>query len=1130
MISKRNKTRITGIGGKTRTEGTIDITLELGAQSWVQTFHVLPHGSGAPDTPIIGLSFLEPLGAIVNLTKGTLSLTVNGQDVHIPFEKDSRGVTLRVPRRCQYKCEVPTSELTERVVLPTMLAPQVLLARSVVTPKNGMVTVLIANATDQDVEINDFVLDTEPLSDYEIVTKRGSVRWKTLQKRLKLSHLTPTEKALIEPLCKKYRDIFFMEGDRLTTTPIAKQHIRVKPGTEPVYKKPFRNPVHQKCLIQEHIAKLRQQRVVEPCISPWNSPLVLVPKKNPGPDGKRQYRVCIDYRGLNAVIEQDRFPLPNIQDLLDQLSQARYFTCMDLSQGYFQVELDAKSRPLTAFIGPDGEHLQMTRMPMGLSTSPAAFSRIMCMALTGLRGVACLVYLDDLIVYSQSFSEHLRNLADVFQRLREANLKIHPDKTHFLQKSVVFLGYKVSEKGIQVDPTKFEAIRTYPPPTTKKEVQRFYGFANFYRQFIKNFAALAMPLSNLTKKNVPFVWTEECETAFQTLKTELCSKRVLAFPDFTKEFIVYTDASKEAIGAILTNHNERPVHYASRALKDAETRYAVVEQELLAIVFATRIFRPYLLGRHFLVRTDHRALQWLHNMSLTASRLTKWRILLDEFDFTVEHLPGTHNAAADALSRKPLSFHLAEKDREVINALCEILEEADERVLAITRARAKQLQAPAVVGSTKPTAQDWKLRIEPTAKKIRYDPHRQEVYVAPAATTKAIKDMVQQLTTVYKTEALAMTKGDYSNCTEIIKACRSANLTILVLPNILELDNDSDRKLALDEAHILPTAGHAGVTRMYRTLRQRFYWPGMFRAVEKYVSKCEACKMLKKQRPTKVSQILTDTPGEPFERVFMDLVGSIDPSSARQHSYVLTIKDDFSKYVVMVPIKRKTAAIVAETFVKHWVMLFGMPSTIVTDQGSEFAGVMAQILKNLGIEHRKSTAYHHQTVGSLEQTHGGMGAYLRTYAKEKVDWDIWLPHFSFAYNTTVNSATGYTPFELLFGRLCRRPSSLISGEAPTPPADYDEYLVKLKYALHKSYEDVRKRTTRVKENRLKARNVGAKDELALGDRVFLEKGNRKKMDPVRTGPYIITDISAYPNVSITRDGRTKVVHADRLLK
>ena len=218
---------------------------------------------------------------------------------------------------------------------------------------------------------------------------------------------------------------------------------------------------------------MQENDIVEPTVSAWNSPIILVPKKDPDAKGQKQYRVCIDYRGLNAVVEPDRYPLPNIHDLLDKLNNAKYFTCMDLSQGYYQAELEEASRPMTAFVTPDGEHYQMTRMPMGLSTSPAAFMRMMNMALSGLVGAQCLVYIDDLIVFSKTAEDHLTDLAMVFQRLREVNLKINPDKTYFMQESVVFLGFQVSAQGISVDPNKFETIREYPTPRTKKQTERF---------------------------------------------------------------------------------------------------------------------------------------------------------------------------------------------------------------------------------------------------------------------------------------------------------------------------------------------------------------------------------------------------------------------------------------------------------------------------------------------------------------------------------------------------------------------------------------------------------------------------------------------------------------------------------
>lgn len=279
------------------------------------------------------------------------------------------------------------------------------------------------------------------------------------------------------------------------------------------YTKPFRNSYHQRHIAIEHVEKMKEDDIIEPSISAWNSPLLIVPKKSINKDGTRQYRVAIDYRKLNERIEMDKYRLPNIHDLLDQLGSAKIFTCMDLSQGYYQVELEKASRPCTAFIIPDGKHYQMKRLPMGLNVSPSAFSRIMALALAGLTGIMYLVYLNDLVIFSKTAREHERDLEKVFHRLRKVRLQVHPEKSHFFRRTVIFLGYKISENSVETDPEKCEKIRNFPRPRTKKELQQFLGLANFYRQFDKNFAELATPLTALTRKRVKYIWSTNARMA-----------------------------------------------------------------------------------------------------------------------------------------------------------------------------------------------------------------------------------------------------------------------------------------------------------------------------------------------------------------------------------------------------------------------------------------------------------------------------------------------------------------------------------------------------------------------------------------------------------------------------------------
>lgn len=321
----------------------------------------------------------------------------------------------------------------------------------------------------------------------------------------------------------------------------------------------------------------------------------------------------------------------------------------------------------------------MTRMPMGLKTSPSSFSRMITLAMSGLTYEKCFVYLDDIVIFGRSLEIHNRNLIQVFERLQKVNLKLNPLKCEFLKKEVLYLGHVVSAEGILPDPEKIKAIQEYPVPRNEKEVKSFVALANYYRKFIPNFAEKAFHLNKLGRKDVKFKWDDNCQRSFQELKNAIITPPVLQYPDFSEEneFILHTDASGYAIGAVLSNSNGKPVAYASRSLNKAESNYATIEKELLAIVWATKHFRPYLYGRHFKVKTDHKPLIYLFNMKDPSSRLLKFRLALEEYDFTVEYIKGKENTAADVLSR--------------IKITSKELKEMNECLYVVTRSMTKRI-------------------------------------------------------------------------------------------------------------------------------------------------------------------------------------------------------------------------------------------------------------------------------------------------------------------------------------------------------------------------------------------------------------------------------------------------------
>ena len=366
---------------------------------------------------------------------------------------------------------------------------------------------------------------------------------------------------------------------------------------------------------------------------------------------------CVDYRRLNAVTKTDVFPLPRVDDSLDQLSNSRYFTTLDLAAGYWQVLVEPKSREKTAFVTHSGL-FEFSVMPFGLKNAPATFQRLMETVLSGLIRHVCLDYLDDIIVTGRTFEEHLANLHSVFLRLRDARLKLKPRKCFLAMKEVEYLGFRVSGEGIIADPKKIEAVQNYPTPADVKQVRSFLGLASYYRRFIPNFSVIARPLYALTKKDAVFVWCDFCEEAFAQLKALLTQAPILAFPDFASSFRLETDTSGLGLGAVLSQEQDdgtmRPIAYASRTLQPHERNYGSTELEALGVVWAVRHFRQYLYGHNCHVFTDHEALKSLLNSPHPSGKLARWGLSIQELDLHIPLSPWSEERESRCIIQIPV--------------------------------------------------------------------------------------------------------------------------------------------------------------------------------------------------------------------------------------------------------------------------------------------------------------------------------------------------------------------------------------------------------------------------------------------------------------------------------------------
>ena len=453
---------------------------------------------------------------------------------------------------------------------------------------------------------------------------------------------------------RDFSDIFHINGGILSATHKVQHRIPTADDIV-IAKKQYRQPPEAREQISLQIRKQLKSEIIAPSKSPYSSPVLIVPKKLDA-SGERKYRVVIDYRRLNKKVIGDAYPLPNITDILDRLGKAQYFSVFDLASGYHQVETHPDDRVKTAFSIPDG-HFEYQRMPMGIKNAPATFQRLMDTVLTGMLGTEAFVYLDDVVIYSETLEEHDVTARRLFKRLREANLKLQPHKCDFLCPEVAYLGHIFGREGVRPNPAKVAAIKELPRPKTVRNVRQFVGLSGYYRRFIENYAKLAKPLADLLKKEAKFIWGLEQEESFCKLRETLCQEPILRYPDFSKTFKLTTDAFTYAIGAVFTQETDKmgmSIAYYSKIMTGIEQRYEVTEKKCLAVVYAINYFRPYLYGQKFILACDQEPVYWITSAENPGPRLIRWRFRLKDYQFIFEYKKGKLNRGVEALSGNPI--------------------------------------------------------------------------------------------------------------------------------------------------------------------------------------------------------------------------------------------------------------------------------------------------------------------------------------------------------------------------------------------------------------------------------------------------------------------------------------------
>lgn len=777
-------------------------------------------------------------------------------------------------------------------------------------------------------------------------------------------------------------------------THLMEHTIRLKDGATPIKQRHYpRNPAMQTVINQE-VKDMLNDDVIEPSNSPWSSPIVMI-KKSTG-----KFRFCIDMRKVNEASVKDAYPLPRINAILEKLRHAKYISTLDLYRGYWQVPLSPGSRPITAFTVPGLGLFQFKVMPFGLHSAGGTFQRLLDRIIGPEFEPKAFAYLDDLVIVSDTFEEHLEMLRVVFKRLRDAGLKLNPDKCRFGQTELRYLGHIVNRHGISTDTEKVRAITEYPTPHNVKTVRSFLGLASWYRRFVGGFAILTRPLTRLLRKDEKWSWGPEQEGAFAALKRALSTTPILACPDFDRQFVLQVDASNDGLGAALTQDTdggETVIAYASRLLTEQERNYTTTEKECLALVWAVRKFRPYLEGYRFTAISDHVALRWLMSLDQPSGRLARWVMELQQHDFEIRYRKGVLNRVADALSRQPVDSP-EESDVATLENRPELKGRIPDAGVPpdsgepSTSSRSAEPSGP----STGPQESGHGLWYRKLFNGVNNKPRKYPQYRVREGKLFRTFGKLHQRDVSWK----------------------------LVVPPERVAD-------VLNETHDAVTAGHLGVKKTLYRVGNSYFWPGWRRDVKRHVRSCLSCQAHKVEQAKPAGLMYYRSPSGPWYRQFVDLMGPL-PRSSRGYKFILAVQDQFTKWTELVPLTSATAKSLSTRMRDAIFLRYGAPEVLLSDNGTQFtSGLFRSLADEWGIRLETTAPYSPQS-NAVERQNRVVKTMLAQYVRDNHrTWDANLTSFQFALNTAVHDSTGFTPSMMCFGRELKTPRAVCGDRFET---------------------------------------------------------------------------------------------------
>ena len=947
---------------------------------------------------------------------------------------------------------------------------------------------------------------------------------KELGIKLEGSELSEQERVRLLELIGQNRDVFATGLKDLGYCDISPCKINTLDEV-PVSQKPYRTTPQARDEIERQVNDLVEAGIVKKSFSPYASPVVLVKKKS------GDFRLCVDYRRLNAKTHTEQWQLPTLDHVLDSVGDANptIFSSLDLGNAYFQIAMDPETAHKTAFCTMSGRY-QFNRLSFGMKNAPSWFQRILGDVLSDIAFRTCLVYIDDIIIWSKDADTHMVHLQQVFDRLRAAGLTLKASKCHFGRSEVPYLGHIFTPKGIKADMSKIEAMVTFPQPQTKKDIRSLLGLCNYYKKFCKGYCKTVAPLNKILSKDIDFRWNDPEKVAFKTLKTSMTTPPILAYPKFDRDFIITTDASGEALSYMLgqldDEGRETVIAYGGRSLTPAERKYTISELECLALITAMRQYYPYLATNKIIAYTDHISLKYLNNLKINhhKGRLARWALYLQGFNLEIRHRKGKWNQA-DALSRRKYDPPTPE-EAEDPSLPC---------VYSVESSTSKPVYSVTLEVDTPDSVNLWSTHDLPSVQ--RSDPKLSPLfeYIENGKLPDDDKK-IQKLVTMSERYAIVddvlyhihePRNRSKTSPSEVVKQ--------LVVPCSLQ-------EQILVAYHDSLAGGHNGVDRTFRSIQAKYFWDGMYSDVHNYVKTCHICQVSKKTTRPNIPPLHPMEIVDVYSRWHVDLMINL-PETKDGYKHILLLVDSMSRWPEAFPLKSQSASEISDIIYSEIICRYGAPVTLVSDRGKNLlSAVVANLCKMFGVKRNHTSSYKPEANSACERMNRTIAAGLRAYCgNNSTNWPKILPSLMMTYrNIPCTKSTNFSPFYLCFGRQMRTPIDAALLQSNDVPATVNQYLSDISRNIDEGREIAQKNVAEAQGIYKHYYDRGQNPEgvFGLGDYVLLKemvkKGKGTKTNRPYTGPYyvvVVGDNHTYRLRSVETNALVPaMVHAKRIIK